>query len=202
MKHIDQDVQIHTHPVYPHQSSFVRGINFIPEESMMEVRLKNDDHGEIPYFYPDTSESLYSAFVNADTYGKFYSSHVKSNNGETRDYRATDSAQLREEMEDALEETTQEIVTNVRDNDPAMFDEHRDLFECVDRRRSDRSVMYVNENSDILRLTFEFRRLIVTEALDMIKSKYPSNPEWVQDCQEVADRCADTSTNYMTLTKL
>lgn len=202
MKHIDQDVEIRYHPVYPDQSSFVRGINFIPDENIMEVRLKNDDHGEIPYFYPDTLEGRYNAFVNADTYGKFYSTHVKAYNGETRDYRATDAPQLREEMEDALEETTQGIITKVKENDPELFDENEDLFECVDRRQSDKSVMYVDENSDILRLTFEFRRLIVTEALGIIKNEHPNNPEWVQDCQEIADRCADTATNYMTLTQI
>lgn len=202
MNHIDTDVTLRYHPVYPHESSFVRGMNFIPEENVMEVRLKNDDHGEIPYFYPDTRGRRYEAFVNADTYGKYYSKHIKANTGETRNYGATDSAELRQDMEDALQETTQEIVNNVQNNDPALFDEHRDLFECVDRRRADNSVIYVEDNSDILRLTFEFRRLVVTEALDLIKNHYPSEPEWVQDCQEIADRCADTSTNFMALTKI
>lgn len=203
-KQTDSDtMNVEVTPLFPSDSSFVRGINYAPSENMMEVRLKDKEHGEIPYFYPNTSEGLYNSFISSASYGKFYSKNVKYNNGPQRDYGATSNEkQLRNQMEDALTNTTDKLVSEVKNNDPMLFDNNRELFEAVDRRRSDNSVLYVEDNSDILYLTFEFRKAILQSAINLIESNNPSQPEWVADCRDIAEECSDVSTTYMTMTRL
>lgn len=202
MTDIDPSVEVRYHPVYPSESNFVRGINYIPEENLMEVRLKDGDHGEKPYYYPGVPEYRYEQFTEADSYGKYYSQYVKANDGNTRDYGFTGDPDLREDLENALESTTQGIVNRVQSNDPVLYDEHRALFESVSRRQADTSVLDVKDNSDILKLAYDFRQLIVREALEVIRTEHPETPEWVQECEQISEEGASASTSYMTLTQI
>lgn len=192
--------QVLTHPVSPDESSFVRGINYLPESELMEVRLKKGD-GEMAYYYPDTSQHRYERFVDASNYGKYYSKYIRQG-GANRDYGSAASPSQKEKLEEALQNTTEGIVQLVRANNPELFEEYEDLFECVKRRKHDIKVLTVEDNGHLLKLVFEFRQQIVTQALDVIRQSYSEDPEWLVECEEMADECATTSTTYMALTNL
>lgn len=200
----NHDVRVH--PVFPkgadhsNISSFVRGINYIPEENLMEVRLAKGD-GEMPYYYPDVQPRRYEAFINADKYGSYYTSYIKEG-GTTRDYGAPTSPEQKEKLEEALQNTTAGIVRRVRQNDPELFKENSDLFESVRRRQHDIKVLNAEDNGQLLKLVFSFRQEIVERALAVVRDKHSDEPEWLAECEELAEDCATTSTTYMVATNL
>lgn len=93
--------QYNTHAIFKNvrleDSSFIRGITFIPDEDVIEVLLETHSGKCVNPYYYTCSEELFKSFVTADSYGKYYSEWIKTGNEVT-----TDEVQVSEHISDTL----------------------------------------------------------------------------------------------------
>lgn len=90
--------------VQPTESSFIRGITYLPDEDIIEILLKGDDGSSINPYYYNGGEGLFTSFVNADSYGSYYTKYIKQGHEV-----ATDTFTVSETNRDMMEKRNKQI---------------------------------------------------------------------------------------------
>lgn len=183
------------HPVSEGESSFVRGIHYLPEEEIMEVRLKHEDYTEMPYYYPETPEYKFNNFASAHSYGSHYSKNIKANSS-ARDYRSNLGG-VATNLRSVLQEKPMEFIYTIQQNAPDVFADNRLLFDAIEQRQYDESVLHVQNSNYPLQAAFEFRQRMFQAALDELEDAGYADEEWYEECEELAETCAKISRSQL-----
>jgi len=111
-----------THAIFknvrPEESSFIRGITFIPDEDVIEVLLETHSGKCVNPYYYTCGEELFKSFVTADSYGKYYSDWIKTGNEVT-----TDEVQVSEHISDTLKSHNKHVREICSELDKTRFSE-------------------------------------------------------------------------------
>ena len=195
-------IEIETHLVTPEESSFIRGITYIPEqdadvrnEKLMEVRVQHDDHGEMPYYYENVPISLYQRFTHADSYGKFYHENIRHGSHD-RDY--TESLENHEDdVADLLYNVPTTISGHIKNQYKEFYDSNTELVDMLSNRRLDKSVLYVKDNPKFIGFTVEILYLMISKIREKLQVEH--NSELSEQCTEKIDTYLREMKEYITI---
>lgn len=197
--------KINTHLITPEESSFIRGITYIPEQKedirntqVMEVRLKHDTHGEIPYYYSNIPQRLYSEFINAESYGRFYSQNIKQGSFE-REYKE-DLEQHSEHIADLIYDVPTSISAHIKNSYNNFYQNNKELIDAVSNRRLDKSILYVKENPSFIGISVQIMCLLVEKIRTKIQEDASS--ELSEACNDKFDRYMQEMKEYVTVQNL
>ena len=170
-------------------SSWIRGVLYLPEDNLLEIRMEGDDFDEVSYFYQGISLRQYERFVSAQSLGSYYVQNIKIGNYDVRQLKDY-SEESSQALKGALSEATKGFTEVVIENDTGLVKRNKELFECINRRTSDRSIVHVKDNDQLMQYSMAFREALFAKALELIIEKHGSNKEWVQECYELANSCS------------
>jgi len=130
--------------VQPNESSFIRGISYLPDENVIEILLEgNDGSGVNPYYYAG-GEGLFTSFANADSYGSYYTKYIK------RGYEVkTDTFTVSENTQDVIEENNIEIqktCSELKRTDVYDLKSSRSLIDFLEKRTYLQSDIFCRED--------------------------------------------------------
>lgn len=196
--------EIKTHPVTPEESSFIRGITYIPEQEnvrhteLMEVRIEHEDHGEMPYYYEDVPASMYNRFISAESYGKFYHTFVRDGSFD-REY--TDSLEeYAQEIADMLYNVPSTISAHIKNQYSEFYENNTKLVDSLSKRRFDKSVLYVQDNPKFIGFTVEILYLLVTQIQQKLEDELQC--ELSTQCKELFDKYYTEMQTYVTVNNM
>ena len=195
-------VEIYSTRVSPSESSFIRGMTYIPEqggtvrnEQLLEVRIKHDDQGEMPYYYESVPKSTYIKFRNADSFGSFYHTYLRDGSFD-RDY--TDSlTEQTEEMANMLYDVPTSISGHIKNQHEEFYTENMELVDCLSQRRFDKSVLYVQDNPKFIGYTFEILYLLVQKIITKLQTEY--NTDLSEKYKEKLDTYTTEMQTYISI---
>lgn len=198
--------ELRTHLVEPHESEFIRGILYIPSnpdcelryQNMMEVRIANEEYGEMPYYYTDISERRYNGFVHADSYGQYYHKFIRQ--GEfNRNYTDTplEDTQL---IKDVLYNTPFQISGYIKNEHPDFYTNYQNLITLLSNRRFDNSLLHVEENPQFIGKTVLLLQLLVEKVESKLKQQ--KNTELPDHCTEQLTKYKSQMNQYLTVTNI
>lgn len=185
--------EIETHLVTPEESSFIRGITYIPEqdadirnEKLMEIRVQHDDHGEMPYYYENVPYSLYQRFTNANSYGKFYHENIRQGSRD-RDYKGS-LENHQSNVADLLYDVPTAISAHIKNNYSAFYEDNTELIDVLSNRRYDKSVLFVKDNPKFIGFTVEILYLLVSKIQEKLQREHNSR---------LSEQCTDKFDTYL-----